>query len=81
MFDNASEGFTGWDYETLTFTPTSTSELLSFLAIGTPTGEPPTVLLSDVGMADTTIAPICSRAMALEIVSHNAPELTSMSKI
>ncbi len=51
VLTNASKGFTGWESETLTFTPTSTSELLSFLAIGTPEGVPPTVLLDGVSMS------------------------------
>ena len=35
---------------TMTFTATSTSELLSFLATGGPTGFPPFALLSNVSM-------------------------------
>jgi hypothetical protein len=48
-----SHSFSGWMEDTLTFTATSTSEMLSFLAIGTPGGEPPMLLLDDVAMYDT----------------------------
>ncbi|WP_036172295.1 PEP-CTERM sorting domain-containing protein [Massilia sp. 9096] len=47
---DASHGFTGWTQELMTFTATGTSELLSFLAIGTPSGEPPFSLLDGVSM-------------------------------
>lgn len=47
---DANHGFTGWKQEAVTFTATSTSELLSFLAAGTPNGEPPFSLLDGVSM-------------------------------
>lgn len=50
VVDDPSHGFTGWMYQTFNFTATSTSELLSFLAVGTPTGEPPFVLLDGVSL-------------------------------
>lgn len=55
MLQNDSQGFTGWYYSTLNFTATSTSETLSFLAKGTPSGEPPFSLLD--GVTVTQIAP------------------------
>jgi len=54
VLDNASHGFTGWQPEAFNYTATSTSELLSFLAIGTPTGVPPFSLLDGVTLFDTT---------------------------
>jgi hypothetical protein len=48
VVDNVSEGFTGWEQYTFTYTPTSSSEVLSFLAIGTPSGQPPMSLLDGV---------------------------------
>lgn len=51
VLDNVSEGFTGWNLYTMTFTPTSSSEVLSFLAIGTPSGVPPMSLLADVSVS------------------------------
>lgn len=48
VLNNASHGFTGWQSELFTFTADATSDVLSFLAIGTPTGVPPFSLLSGV---------------------------------
>jgi hypothetical protein len=45
-----SEGFSGWKSQALSFTASSTSELLSFLPIGTPDGVPPFALLDGVTM-------------------------------
>ena len=50
---NASHGFTGWQHQTFDFTATNSSELLSFLAIGTPNGVPPFSLLDGVSLYDT----------------------------
>jgi len=50
VVDLASQGFSGWMTETMTFTPTSSSEVLSFTAIGTPSGEPPFALLDGVSL-------------------------------
>lgn len=52
-----NHGFTGWQYTTLTFTATSTSEVLSFLSAGTPSGEPPFSLLDGVSMTQVTTVP------------------------
>jgi hypothetical protein len=50
VVNNASQGFTGWMYETMTFTARSSSEVLSFLAVGTPAGGPTVALLADVSL-------------------------------
>jgi hypothetical protein len=47
---DASHGFTGWVQETYSFTATATTEALSFLAAGTPNGEPPFSLLDGVSL-------------------------------
>jgi hypothetical protein len=48
---NPSQGFSGWMYSTLTFTATSGSETLSFLAIGTGGAPlPPFALLDGVSL-------------------------------
>ena len=57
VLSNQSHGFTGWQQETLTFTATSNSEVLSFLAKGTPDGVPPFVLLDGVSLIDVTPPP------------------------
>ena len=48
VLTNASHGFTGWYQQSFTFEATGTSEVLSFLAVGTPSGEPPFSLLDGV---------------------------------
>jgi hypothetical protein len=48
--NNASNGFTGWMYQTFDFTADNTSDILSFLAIGTPNGVPPFSLLDGVSV-------------------------------
>jgi hypothetical protein len=44
----AFAGFNAWRPMTMAFMATSSSEVLSFLAIGAPNGNPPTVLLDSV---------------------------------
>ncbi len=46
----AAGGFNPWRQTTLYFTATSASEVLSFLAVGGPSGDPPTVLLDAVSL-------------------------------
>ena len=41
LMQNASQGNVGWNVQVLTFTATATSEVLKFLALGTPNGQPP----------------------------------------
>ena len=49
-----NHGFTGWMYQTFNFVATSTSEQLSFLAVGTPSGSvPPFALLTGVSLVAT----------------------------
>ncbi len=47
---DGNHGFTGWTHTYLTFTATSSSEVLAFLAAGTPNGLPPFSLLDGVTM-------------------------------
>jgi hypothetical protein len=46
----ASGAFQAWAQETFSFTASSSSQVLTFLSLGTPSGQPPAVLLSDVVM-------------------------------
>lgn len=46
----AEKGFSPWAEQSFTFTATSTSQLLSFLSAGTPTGSPPFALLDGVSL-------------------------------
>ncbi|MCU1323243.1 MAG: hypothetical protein JWM43_2892 [Acidobacteriaceae bacterium] len=54
VLNDSSHGFTGWYHETLTFTATGSSEVLSFLAIGTPSGVPPMSLLDGVSVTSNS---------------------------
>jgi hypothetical protein len=47
-----NHGFSGWMSETFTFIPTSATEVLSFLATGTPSGQPPFALLASVSVTN-----------------------------
>jgi len=53
VLNDASHGFSGWQNQTFTYTATSTSEVLSFIAAGTPAGVPPFALLDGVSLVAT----------------------------
>jgi hypothetical protein len=55
-FSLASQGFSGWMAATMDFTATSTTEVLSFLAVGNKP-IPPFSLLDGVTLVDTTASP------------------------
>ena len=48
-------GFSGWMQQTFTFTAQNTSDVLTFLAQGTPAGQPPFVLIDGVSMDVATV--------------------------
>ena len=50
MTDVAGKGFSGWMTETFDYVATSSTEVLSFLASGSPAGQPPFALLANVSM-------------------------------
>jgi hypothetical protein len=50
LMTNPSHGFQPWEQQTLSFTATAASEVLSFLAVGTPNGVPPFSLLDGVSV-------------------------------
>jgi len=50
-------GIFPWEAQTLPFTASSTSEVLSFLAVGTPSGAPPMVFLDGVDMEPSVPEP------------------------
>jgi hypothetical protein len=50
LMTNGSRSFVPWEDQTLRFTATDTTEVLKFLAVGTPDGLPPVVLLDSVSM-------------------------------
>ena len=47
---NPNQGFSGWFAQTFTYTATSASQVLSFLAVGTPVNAPPFLLLDGVSI-------------------------------
>ena len=51
VLPNQNHGFTGWKQATLSFVVTNTTEVLSFLALGTPAGVPPFSLLDGVSIS------------------------------
>lgn len=51
LVHNESQGFTGWMHDSMTFHATSTSQVLSFLSLGTPVGLPPIAVLDGVSVA------------------------------
>jgi hypothetical protein len=50
VLHDAPESFTGWNFAGFTFVATSATETLSFLAIGTPNGQPPFSLIDGVSL-------------------------------
>jgi hypothetical protein len=64
ILNDVSHGFTGWQYSTMTFTADGSSDVLSFLANGTPSGVPPFALLDGITMSQTVPEP-ASAAMLL----------------
>ncbi len=52
VVSNVTHGFSGWQQTTLSFVVTSATEVLSFLAIGTPSGVPPFSLLDGVSISE-----------------------------
>ncbi|MBC7520583.1 MAG: PEPxxWA-CTERM sorting domain-containing protein [Sandarakinorhabdus sp.] len=51
VWNNPENGFSGWFSERFRFVADNSSQTLSFLAIGTPYGQPPVVLLDGVSVA------------------------------
>lgn len=50
LMNVAPESYVGWMSQTLTFTATATSQVLSFISDGGPAGEPPFILLDGVSL-------------------------------
>jgi hypothetical protein len=53
LMSNPSHDFQPWEEQSLTFTATAATEVLSFLAVGTPNGVPPFTLLDGVSLTAT----------------------------
>jgi hypothetical protein len=65
LMNDPSHGVQAWNAQSLTFVATSTSEILKFLAVGTPGGEPPVVLLGDVSLTGPSVPEPATWAMML----------------
>ena len=68
ILNNVTEGFTGWQYQTFTFIADNANPLLSFLAVGTPAGEPPFSLLDGVSLTQTTPEPATAALIGLGLL-------------
>ena len=55
ILSNVYQGFTGWQHETMFFTADSASPVLTFLALGTPSGLPPMAFLDGVSVTDVPL--------------------------
>lgn len=65
VMNNVTHGKVAWNQQALTFTANATSQVLSFLAIGTPTGLPPFVLLDGVALVENVPEPATLVLMGL----------------
>ena len=76
VVQDPAKGFTGWMPQTFDFTATSTQEVLSFLAIGTPNGQPPFALLTGVDLEDIaepgSLAALVAGLTAIGVVRRRA---------
>lgn len=82
VLTNASHGFTGWQQQLFTFTATNTSQVLSFLAVGTPEGLPPFSLLDGVSMTAKVPEPgsLAIIGLGLGLIGLNARRRKSKKK-
>jgi hypothetical protein len=62
LMNTPSQGSHGWMQVTMSFVATAGSEVLQFVALGTPAGEPPVCLLGDVSLFDNTPAAVSEPA-------------------
>jgi hypothetical protein len=63
-------GFSGWQTQSFSYTATSTSEVLSFLAGTTlPSGAPPFVLLDGVSLTQSTVPDAASTALLVGLAA------------
>jgi hypothetical protein len=69
LMSDASHGDIPWQSQVMTFTATAATEVLEFIAIGTPNGEPPFVLLDGVGFQQATPEPGTLALIGLGLVA------------
>lgn len=64
-YANPNHGFSGWMHEKIVFTAQNTSDVLSFLAVGTPDGLPPFSLLDGVSANAVAVPEAATWAMMI----------------
>jgi len=69
IMDDANHGAVGWMSQSMTFTAQLSSELLSFIAVGTPNGEPPFALLDGVSVTADAPEPGTSALIGIGLLS------------
>ncbi len=82
ILTNPSEDFQDWRQQVFTFTATGTSEVLSFLAAGTPMGNPPFSLLDNVqlnAVPEPDSLPLMLSGLGLLVVSSRRRSKTPRS--
>jgi len=57
VMNNKSKGFTPWESQTMTFRATAQSELIGFLALGGPLGQPPFSLIDGISLTEQVPEP------------------------
>jgi hypothetical protein len=68
LMSDASQSSVGWQLQTLTFTAVASTEVLSFMAVGTPTGQPPFALLDGVTLTQAVPEPASLILMAVGLL-------------
>jgi hypothetical protein len=69
LMNTASHGSTPWTLVTMEFTATATSQVLTFLSLGSPHGEPPIDLLADVSMYEDVPEPASVALVGVGLVA------------
>lgn len=55
VMNNKSKGFSPWESQTMTFRATASSQLLGFMALGGPLGQPPFSLIDGISLTEVTV--------------------------
>ena len=76
-----SHGFSGWTHQTFNYTASSASEVLSFLATGTPNGVPPFALLDGVSLVDTSVPSVPDSASTAVLFGLSALALVAAPRL
>lgn len=72
VLSDASQSSTIWHQATMTFTATGSSEVLSFLSLGAPSGLPPMALLDNVSLTNTVPEPATWGLMLVGVAAVGA---------